>query len=240
MDNSTIAIIALLAVFAILVFFAIWGYHQGFLRHVLTTMSFVITIVVAGLLAPTFSHIIRDSGIGKSIEEGIGNYVTQTVSSPIIESSKNVQEKVIESLPLPAAVQEDLSKNNTTEEYVELKVNSFSDYLSTRLSGMAINIVTYLILMLALFILIRVLLFIFKVINRIPLIGGLNRLLGGLIGLVEGLIVIWLVCLIIMALGGTEFGSKALEVIHENDILTYLYDHNGIILGANALFHTFL
>lgn len=240
MDNAAISIIALVLVFAILIFFAVWGYHKGFLRHILTTMSFVITIVIAGVLAPRVSTLLQDSSIGQNTKESIGGYVTQTMGSPIIESSKEIQDQIIDNLPLPSTLQKDLAENNTAEEYVELQVNGFTDYLSTRLSGMVINIVTYLILLAAVYILIRVLLRLFKVLNHVPLIGGINRLLGGLVGLLEGFLVIWVLCLIIMALAGTDFGRKVLEVIHENDVLTFIYDHNGILIGANALFHTFL
>ena len=240
MEGSTASTIALVAVIGILVFFLIFGFRKGFLRLVLTTLAFIVTVVLAGALTPVCSHFIRDSFIGKSVTQEIDKFVKDSITSQVTETSKDLQEKVIEQLPLPEVVQKELLKNNTAEGYFEIKAKGFSGYLSTKLSDLGINIITYLLLMIVIYLVIRIVLRILQVLNSIPVIGGINRLLGAIIGLAEGLLLIWVVCLIIMALSGTDFGKQALEVINGNEVLKFIYNHNGIIIGANQLFHTFL
>lgn len=237
MSASTIATII---VCAILLFFAIWGYLRGFFRIILTTMAFVLTIVVAGVLAPHCSSLIQKSFIGKDIEKNISAFIDKNIGTVLDDKTKELQEEVINKLPIPQFIQKEFIKDNTKEGYAEREVRTFSDYLETRLSSLAINMVTYLILLVAIYIAIRIVMGIFKVISKVPVIGGINRFFGLIVGLAEGLLIIWLACLVIMIFANTKFGMQAMEVIQQSPVLKFLYDNNGIVLGANLLFKSFL
>ena len=240
MVDNTASVIATVIAAAILLFFLIWGYKKGFLRLILTTMTFVITIALASILVPYVSHFIADSFIGKSIDDTVDKFIETNVDTMSNKFSKELQDQVIDKLPLPSFVTKDLKEKNTADEYFQMKAKGFGDYLGTRLSSFAVNAVTYLILLVVIYLVIRIVLRIFQVLNRIPIIGGFNRLLGAIVGLAEGLLLIWVACLLVMVLADTPFGKDCLEVIEHNKFLKLLYDNNGIIIGANALFHTFL
>lgn len=232
--------IVMIIVIAILVFFMIWGFYRGFLRIILTTMALVVTIVLAGVLAPYVSGFLQNSFVGTGIDKRIGTYLEEHIDEPIVNRVETAQEAVIEKLPLPKFMREDISDKNTPGEYIVLQVNNFTDYLRTRLTSIAVSIIAFVLLLILIYILIRILLRLSKVISRIPIIGGINRLFGGIVGLAEGLLVIWCIGLIVMMLSSTPFGMKAVEVINSNAFLKFLYDKNGIVLGINALFRVFL
>ena len=137
-------------------------------------------------------------------------------------------------------MREDISEKNTVGEYIELQVNNFTGYLQNRLTGIAVNIISYVILLVLIYIVIRILLGLSRAINRMPIIGGVNKIAGAILGLAEGLLIIWCLGLIVMMISGTSFGMKAISVINDNAFLSFLYDKNGIVLGVNALFHSFL
>lgn len=232
--------IATIVVIAFLIFFACWGFRKGFLRIILSTLSLLITIVAASLLLPWFSGVIADSFIGRSVDEKISSLIEEKVDDPLVNSVESVQQTVIDGLPLPAFIRNDISKKNTPADYLSLKVTDFTDYLKTRLIDLADRTIAFLILAIVIFLIIRILLKLSGMINKVPLIGGVNRFFGGIFGLLEGLLFLWVICLLIMLFSGTSFGMKIVEVINSNAFLKLIYDNNGIILGGSLLVRSFL
>lgn len=239
MSTST-SVIATIVVVAILLFFLFWGFRKGFLRILLTTMALVATIILAGILAPPFSEFLSDTFIGKGIEKKVNEYVEAKVDEPIADRAKDTQDKLIDKLPLPKFIREDISEKNTISEYFSRKVSGFTEYLKERLADSVLKAVAYVILFIIIFLAFRILLRVTHMVNRIPIIGGINRILGAALGLLEGLLIVWCAALLIMMFANTPFGAQAIEVINGNAFLKFLYDKNGITLGMNALFKTFL
>ena len=237
MTPSTIATIV---VIAFLIFFLIFGYIRGFLKIILTTMALVVTIVVAGLLAPTVAGLLESSFIGKNIDKRIGTYLEKTIDDPVVNSVDSVQNAVIDKLPLPKYMREDIRENNTAGEYVELKVTNFTGYLRTRLVTIIVKVIACVLLLIVIYVIIRILLRISGAINKIPIIGGINRIFGAIIGLLEGLLILWCICLIITMFASTKFGMQVVDVINGSKVLKFIYDRNGIAIGINALFHSLL
>lgn len=234
------SIVITIIVVAFLLFFLFWGIHRGFLRILLTTMALVVTVAAAGLLVPWFSGVIEKTVIGEKIESTITIYVNKTIKNPAVNSAQEVQDTVIDNLPLPKFIKTDFNKNNTPSEYIELKVTSFTDYLKNRLSTLVLNIVAYIILMILIYFLIRILLAISKAVSKVPVIGGINRVLGAVFGLIEGLLILWCLALVLMLLSGTPFGQGAMELINYNAFLKFIYDNNGILFAVNLLSHSIL
>ncbi len=236
----TASLIATIVVAAILIFFLIWGFHRGFLRILLTTLALVVTVVLAGILTPYISSFLEGSFIGKAIDKKFGTYIEEYVDNPLVNQVSEAQELVIEKLPLPKFIRKDISEKNTSAEYVEMKVSKFSDYLKARLVNLVLAAIAFIILIILIYLIIRILMKLSRVISKIPIIGGVNRILGAILGLAEGLLVIWLLCLVVMMLSGTKFGMSAVDVINGNAFLKFLYDNNGIVWGVNALFKSFM
>lgn len=235
-----VSLIVTIIVIAILVCFLIRGVLKGFLYVALSTASLVVTLIIAGLLVPWFSGVIESSFIGKGVESQISAYLDQNLNDPLVNSVGSIQESVIGNLPLPQNMREDISEKNTTDEYVELQVGSFTEYLKVRLVKIANRVIAYVILSILLFILIRILLSFSKAIRKIPIVGGINAFFGGVVGLLEGLLILWCLCLLIMMFSGTSFGVKAVEVINGSKFLKFIYDNNGILLAAQFLFRSML
>jgi len=237
---STASLIATIVVAAILIFFLIWGFHRGFLRILLTTLALVVTVVVAGILTPYVSSLLGSTFIGKSIDKKVGTYIEKNIDAPVVNRVSEAQEIVIDKLPLPKFMRSDISEKNTTAEYVAMKVSNFTGYLKVRLVNIILGAIAFVILLILIYLIIRILMGLSKVISKVPIIGGVNRILGAFLGLVEGLLGIWLLCLLVMMLSGTKFGMSAVDVINSNAFLKFFYDNNGIVWGVNALFKSFL
>ena len=65
-----------------------------------------------------------------------------------------------------------------------------------------------------------------RIINRIPVLKGVNRILGIFAGAFQGLIIVWLLFLFLTLFAGTEQGQQCIAQIDQSNILSYLYYNN--------------
>lgn len=92
-----------------------------------------------------------------------------------------------------------------------------------------IKMIIALILFLVLCILHRIINFVFfsaKIISKLPVVHGVDRLLGGVIGVMETVIVVWVLFFLIMQFGLGVIGQQIVLFAQENEALTWLYEHN--------------
>lgn len=233
------SLIVTLIVIGVLVLFFIVGYRRGFLRVLFSAIALILTIVIAGALTPAFSKTIQKSFIGKSAAAGIEKVLTEKMSSIVVQPATDASNKVINALPIPGFLKETLVQKNTVAGLAEAGASTFKDYLSNKLVSFICTAVAFIILLIAIYIALRIL---FKLINglaKIPGIKTANKLLGGCLGLLEGLLVLWILGFVIMAIAGTAFGLKLLEVINGNAFLKFLYENNGLALVVDRLFKMF-
>ena len=211
---------------ALWVFFVIRGHRKGFLRAAVGTFSFVIVIFLSTALASPVSQILEKTALKTTIESAVSDAVESKLETDADGLSQDEQDSLLESLPLPSSIQDSLKESNTIENYVQMGVDSFSEYVAESVSDVILNAAAYVIVMIIAIIVIRIILAAAKFVNKIPVIGGINRFLGALLGFFEGLLVLWAAGLAIIALAGTGFGMKAVEVIQSNAFLDLIFDNN--------------
>lgn len=236
---NTVALIVTIIVALFLVFCLFNGYRKGFLRIVLTTLALVLTIVLAGILATPFTKWIKTTFIGTSVERSVEKYVDKKIddsTAAIIDRVSEAQTKVIDALPLPKFLRDDIEEKNVDSQYRLMGVNNFKDYLSTRLSDMLIKAISYIILMVLIYIIIRIILRVIGVIGRIPILRGINRLLGALLCLVEGVLVIYILCILVTAISGTSWGQSVVNVINQSKFLQFFYNKNLLMEVLQSVF----
>ena len=239
---STAAWIATAVVIVILLLCFFYGLRRGFLKIVLTTLALVVTIVAAGLLTPYLSKWLGTTFIGTGIEKSIDSYMDKKIdksSEALVNKTKEMQETVIEKLPLPKFLRNDISEKNESSQYKQLDVSTFKEYISKRLSSIILLAISYIILLVVIYAVLRIILRIVGVIGKIPIIGGINRLLGGVLCLIEGLLILWCLCFLVTAISGTAFGESVLKVINESPVLRVIYDNNLLVIAAGSIFKAF-
>ena len=64
---------------------------------------------------------------------------------------------------------------------------------------------------------------------------GVNKLAGAALGAAEGLVFLWLLCLLVTAFSTTGWGAELSRMIEESSWLSYLYDHNLLVMLAASL-----
>lgn len=75
-----------------------------------------------------------------------------------------------------------------------------------------------------------------KLLTKLPVVHGMNKLLGLIVGLCEGFLLVWLILYIIQIQQGVLFGVDFNSMIAENAFLQFLFAHNLIAHLITTLF----
>ena len=157
------------------------------------------------------------------------------VDSVIASMSEEELAGCITSLPLPSFVKNLIIENNNDETYEDLGVSTFSEYAAAQLTGVATKAIAFLALLILLYIFSRILFHVLGIISKIPIFHGINRLLGAVLGLGEGILILWILCIPILLLSGTDFGANCLELIAQSKFLSFIYNNNVLYQLYNVL-----
>ena len=240
MMDLAVSTIVLLLIFALMIFFIFRGYKKGFLRLAITTFSFVIVIILATSLAAPVSNLLENTALGTKVESSVSDLVESKTDEFLDGAEGSIssedESSFIGSLPLPSYIQNVLISGNTAEEYAQMQIDSFEEYTTAKVTEVILSAIAYVIVMIIASILLKVILKLAKFVNKIPIIGGLNRILGALLGLCQALLIIWAIGLLIIAFSSTNLGSSAIGIIQGNAVLNFLFDNNLLIVVFGQLF----
>ena len=235
----TLSLIVTIIVLIILAVFTIAGFNKGFLRLLFTTCSAIVIIVICAFLTRPLASFLREKTfVGAEAESRITEYVAKETGEREVGIVVGAEDGLVDSLPLPGFLRTDIKVNNTIKKYAEMGVNSFSSYLSARLTKIVVYAIAFILLFIVLSIVFRVVIFLLRIIEKIPVIRGINRLFGALLGLTEGILILWCICIFIMIFSGTAFGASCMELIIQSPILSFIYDHNIPVMAFSRFFYS--
>lgn len=210
-----------------LISMVLYGHYRGFFRLAVSMGALIITLILVNIALPRVTAYLRQSPAVQHIAEeslkdvlGLDQQIYDELELPA------AQRMMIENLDLPEPLKKALIENNNNEIYELLGVQKFTEYVGSYITNVIINIIGFIIMFAVVYILIHVLMAWIDIIARIPIIHGLNKIAGALLGGIQGLIFLWIVCLAITALSGTQIGSIMVSQIETNAWLSYLYNHN--------------
>ena len=212
-----ILIVVFLAVIAAA---AVTGYHKGFLKTLVSMLAILISAVFVFFLSgPVTDLLSSKTGLRESIRQSVYEKLMEKAEEDGAVTDEEQRESAAESF-IPKAVLE--SFNSKTNPF-----GSREDYitdLSAHIASLTMKAIGIIITLVLSFILIRVLISVSGLLNKLPLLGGINRVLGAALGLVKGLLIIWCLCFAMNALSSTSIGQSCLEAVNESRILSLFYN----------------
>ncbi|MCC8141181.1 MAG: CvpA family protein [Lachnospiraceae bacterium] len=108
----------------------------------------------------------------------------------------------------------------------------FSGSSSSTMADWILKGMSFLIALIVAWIIVRLIFRLLGLVNRVPVVKGINRALGLVGGAVEGYILVCLLFLFVSLISGTVFGETMVQNIESNPFLLFLYDSN-ILLRLN-------
>jgi uncharacterized membrane protein required for colicin V production len=209
------------------------GYRKGFLRVAYSLVEWRLILIFINWASPyVMDFLTTQTGISARIEAHCEEQIRQSMEEALANGTQgetgtldeNSQDALTESqleelgVRLPAALfgallEKTGAYTKLAEEVAELAVRGIS-YLLT------------LIVALLIFYWLRKAL---CLIDKIPILNGVNRLIGTLAGLIKGFLLVWVAFAFIAAFAATAWGKFLISYIYEAQILTWLYDNNFIL-----------
>lgn len=225
----------------------IWGYWRGFIRIAFSLMAMVLNIMLVSWTTPFITDFLKENTniyenmveqyaqqIQISAEKEIEDIIERTKSHKQ-EKNKKVEE-MVQGIPFSGLwLEEILEKTDSITNSVADKTQVYRK-MGEYMADWVLRGITFLITLLVTSFLIKLLLSILNIVEKLPLLKGVNRLLGGIVGVLQGLLIVWLLFFLVTVFCTTQIGQSALSYINASEFLTFLYQYNGVLYFFNYVF----
>ena len=209
---------------AILLIAIIAGGIRGFIKTFFAAFSVAIALFVAVQTGPYLGKVLQHTAmytmISGRIEEKLDIY-SETQAEKV---SQQIEE--INQYPLPQYLKHALIENNNNQIYEALGVSQFNQYVASYMACLVLNAVSFLIVFLLAFILLKVIEAGLDLISKLPVLHGINVLGGVVCGMIHGMIIL---CIAITVFAWTGPGQWISAQINSNPLLSFLYSHNFLL-----------
>lgn len=224
-----------IVILLILILFIWMGYRRGFIREIVSFFFVFLSLSLAWAINPYINDfLISETPVYSTIQETCTDFVQKQSSD--LENEMESSSQFIDGLNLPEILRKNIEKNNNTENYAELSVNTLTEYVSGYLARTIVNGLSYALAYILATIGIRIVVYILNLIAGLPILKTANKLTGGLVGFVKGLVFIWILFLILTVLCSTEIGKTSLELIEKDSLLSVIYQYDPLIQIFTKIF----
>lgn len=224
-----------IVILLILILFIWMGYRRGFIREIVSFFFVFLSLSLAWAINPYINDfLISETPVYSTIQETCTDFVQK--QSNDLENEMESSSQFIDGLNLPEILRKNIEKNNNTENYAELSVNTLTEYVSGYLARTIVNGLSYVLAYILATIGIRIVVYILNLIAGLPILKTANKLTGGLVGFVKGLVFIWILFLILTVLCSTEIGKTSLELIEKDSLLSVIYQYDPLIQIFTKIF----
>lgn len=224
-----------IAVICLIVFYTWRGYHNGLIKTVFFILSFFVAIILASIISPIVSRQLQQN---EFMFNGIKNVVQSGFNTDNMIKSDSIAEEIksINELPLPDELKQILTVNNNSEIYKTMKATNFSDYISSSITTMVINAISYLLVFIVVRLLIRLLAGVLNLIANLPVLHTINKAGGVIVGFIHSVFIVWILAIVLMVFAGTETGKQLYAYIEQSTLLSWIYNNNLILNLINDTF----
>lgn len=207
------------------------GYKKGLVRMIASLLAATLIVTLVGIVSPYISQWIQQ---GTSLKETVQEKVVQILIPEREEEAnllneelaKDEQITLLENAKIPEMFRQKLLENNHYEAYAMLGAETFGQYVGAYITKVLSDLIAFLVALVVVTIAVSILVKMLGLIDKLPLIGGMNRVAGGIVGVGIGVVAVWILFLVITLFYDTELGRTCFEQIETSKVLSYLYDGN--------------
>jgi len=217
---------------AILIVTSATGAVKGFIKTLFGFASTIVALIFAYLFYGLLSNLLIESTklYGFFQEKIAGALDLKSLSQSVVS---NIDRKdMIQGIQVPDFLKNLLIQNDNSEIYHVLGIhtnNSASDYVSSFLATIAINVLAFVILFILGLIIIGIVASLLDVVAKLPVLKQLNHLSGFVIGLATGIIMLWVVSLGLYLFVSMQGTSNLQSVIEESSFVLIFYNNNWLM-----------
>lgn len=205
---------------------ALNGYRRGFVKTVVSIISFMVIVLLVAILNPLLSNLVYEY---TDIDEKTKAYCVELFADETEQLGRNDQVALIQKLPIPNSLKEDMQENNNTVIYTMLESEGFGEYIASYMARLFLRVVIFVLSVVLAWLVVWLIRLIINGIAQMPVLSLLNRLGGFGIGAVKGIFVIWIIFLLITLMSGTTFGGYLYGQIHNDVFASVMYENNPLV-----------
>lgn len=222
-----------LLVIGIIVFFGFIGIKNGFIYSIFKLVSFFVASVLSVKFYPLVSNIIDKTFIFTNIKSGIlKNLLLQkeAQSGIVNKGAQTAAGSVVDGLKLPGFLKEAIKGQLAKENVMNLvDLSAIMDKISDVLTHIVIDILSLLLLYIAIRIGLIFLRFILQGIAKLPVFKQMDKLGGFAFGAVEGLLTIYIIFAFLMLFASAPAFRVFFEAVETSAIAKFFYQNNLIV-----------
>ena len=215
-----ISIVGIIIVLVILIFI-IRGWKIGLVKAVFDLLSFFIVGILTWIMYPGLAKLI----ISTPIYDFIHNWIITTLNSNDI-LTKSIPEFFME---LPVFIKDSIVISS--KQAFHSMINSTADALTI----LAINVISIILLFVALSLLALLIKKMGKFINKIIIVGPINMILGAFFGFLQGVFICYLVIMIFSYFPTTKAYDFIARDMEKSYVCDLMYNKNINILGFKPI-----
>lgn len=194
----------LIAVICIIAWNVVRGYSRGLLRIVYSLVAWVVMLGASMFAAPYVRDCLAQN---TQLEQVIYDKVQQQVAGNNL---------------IPSGGDYDIAG-------VLLQKSGVYDEISTQITSAIMTGISFFIVMLVLGIVAYVARRLIWGIEKVPVIGTVNRIAGFGVGFLKGMIIVWVLLAVIALCSTSGFGQTMTPYIDDSSLLRYIYENNPVL-----------
>ncbi|NLL04730.1 MAG: CvpA family protein [Clostridiaceae bacterium] len=222
-----------LLVVAIIVFFGFIGIKNGFVFSVFKLVSFFVASALSVKFYPLLSNIIDKTSIFTNIKSGIlKNLLLQKDAQAGIvnNGAQAAAGSVVDGLKIPNFLKEAIKGQLAKENIVGLlDLSAIMDKISDVLTHVVIDILSLLLLYIAIRIGLIFLRFILQGIAKLPVFKQMDKIGGFAFGAIEGLLTVYIIFAFLMLFVSAPVFKGFFEAVETSAIAKFFYQNNLIM-----------
>ncbi len=188
-------------ILAVLFMSVVYGLYHGFVQTVFSLGGSLLSLGAAFLFGPRLAKVI---GAIPSVADTLATYTDaiarvgdfDLASTRVSGLSANVVDTVIKSVSLPEPIANILRGNLVGESFAGTSYVTVNDYVSGTIVSVALQVLSFLIVFAAAYLVILILMGFVRHIVQFPILKQMDWLFGGLLGLARGALIVYLLLLV--------------------------------------------
>ena len=191
------------------------SYHKGFLRSVLELAGYIVSLVVAGLLSVSAGNWIFENLLRSVLEKAVSGYIA-TLSGGALRSFN----ATLSQMGIPAQVAADSVQQGQNGVSAAVMASVVDPLGLTISRGIA-----FLLLFIACLFVVRLVARVAQAVNRVPVIGAINRMGGAAVGVVKAFLLLFAITAVISLLLPLFSLQKNVPMTNTTFDRTYVYSY---------------
>lgn len=221
-------------VIAILAICGIIAYQKGFIKACLGFLPMCISLVATSFLQPSLSRFLRTTTLYSSLTNKISQ--TMQLEAVLSDTAMKTQTELINQMEVPDFLKSALIENNNPVVYQVLNVGKIEDYISGFLANICINIISLVMIFVAVLIISKVVLSALNLFAKLPILSFINKTCGLGVGLLQGVLIVWIAGIIVTFFYYDPALTSLITLLKQSPIALYLYNHNILLYFILKIF----